>query len=205
MEDVEEQAQSTPARELGHFDYARFATPKPLGDIPLPSYLANKRATIMTTEQALVTAAVGSWKSTIERADRLFSPLTEEQLQKEVAPGKNRLIYLWGHLTAVHDRMLPLLNLGQRLHAELDPAFISNPDRTLDLPASGEIKKAWNEVNEKLITGFESLSAAEWLQKHASVSEEDFAKDPSRNRFAILLSRTNHLSFHLGQTVLIPK
>ena len=29
-----------------------------------------------------------------------------------------------------------------------------------------------------------------------------FAKDPLRNRFSILLSRTNHLSYHLGQAVL---
>ena len=28
------------------------------------------------------------------------------------------------------------------------------------------------------------------------------SKDPSRNRFSILLSRTNHLSYHLGQAVL---
>jgi len=33
-------------------------------------------------------------------------------------------------------------------------------------------------------------------------SEEEFAKDTSRNRFAVLLSRTNHLSYHLGQAVL---
>ena len=46
------------------------------------------------------------------------------------------------------------------------------------------------------------MSPADWLQRHAAVSEEDFAKDTSRNRFAILLSRTNHLSYHLGQAVL---
>ena len=79
------------------------------------------------SEQALVTAALSSWKGNIERADRLFSPLNEEQLQKEVAPGKNRLIYLWGHLTAVHDRMLPLLGLGERLHPEFDPLFLPIP------------------------------------------------------------------------------
>jgi hypothetical protein len=27
-------------------------------------------------------------------------------------------------------------------------------------------------------------------------------KDASRNRFSVLLSRTNHLSYHLGQAVL---
>jgi hypothetical protein len=158
------------------------------------------------SEQALVTAALSSWKTNIDRADRLFSPLNEEQLQKEVAPGKNRLIYLWGHLTAVHDRMLPLLGLGERFHPELDPLFITSPDKTIaKLPAAEEIKKAWNEVNGKLSAGFASLSPAQWLEKHSSVSEEDFAKDPSRNRFAILLSRTAHIAFHVGQTALIPK
>ena len=158
------------------------------------------------SEQALVTAALNSWKGNIERADRLFSPLHEEQLQKEVAPGKNRLIYLWGHLTAVHDRMLPLLGLGERLHPEFDPLFITNPDRTMaELPAAEEIKKSWNDVNSKLSAGFASFSPAQWLEKHSSVSEEDFAKDPSRNRFAILLSRTSHIAFHVGQTALIPK
>jgi hypothetical protein len=158
------------------------------------------------SEQALVTAAVNSWKLNIERADRLFSPLTEEQLLKEVAPGKNRLIYLWGHLTAVHDRMLPLLVLGARLHPEYDPLFITSPDKAAPtLPAAGQIKKAWDEINGTLLAGFESLSAVDWLKKHASVSAEDFAKDPQRNRFSVLLSRTTHISFHLGQTALIPK
>jgi DinB superfamily len=160
----------------------------------------------MKPEEALVTSTLNSWKNWIERADKSFSPLTEDQMQKEVAPGKNRLIYLVGHLTAVHDRMLPLLDLGPRLHPELDTPFLSNPDRaTAELPKAEEIKKSWQEVNSKLLAGFEKLSPTEWLQKHTSVSEEDFAKDPSRNRFAILQSRTSHLAFHLGQVALIPK
>jgi len=48
---------------------------------------------------------------------------------------------------------------------------------------------------------FEEMSGPDWLQRHTAVSEEDFAKDTSRNRFAILLSRTNHLSYHLGQLI----
>jgi hypothetical protein len=160
----------------------------------------------MTSEQALTTAAVNSWKLNVERADRVFSPLTEEQLLKEVAPGKNRLIYLWGHLTAVHDRMLPLLVLGSRLHPEYDALFLSSPDKTVAaLPPAQEIKKAWDEVNGALLAGFEGLAAAAWLEKHGSVSDEDFAKDPQRNRFSVLLNRTTHVSFHLGQTALIPK
>ena len=93
------------------------------------SHGLHTRGLIMKPEEALVTSTLNSWKNWIERADKSFSPLTEDQLQKEVAPGKNRLIYLVGHLTAVHDRMLPLLDLGPRLHPELDTPFLSNPDR----------------------------------------------------------------------------
>jgi hypothetical protein len=188
--------------EVGYFDQAHPIFQPSRDALPLSA----QRGIFMTPEQALVTSTVNSWKTAIERADKFFLPLTEAQLQKEVAPGKNRLIYLWGHLTAVHDRMLPLLDFGPRLYPELDAPFLTNPDRvTPDLPTGDEIKKSWNEVNGKLLAGFERLSPAEWLQKHTSVSEEDFAKDPSRNRFAILLSRTGHIAFHLGQTALIPK
>ena len=160
----------------------------------------------MNPEQALATTAVNAWKLNIERANKLFTPLSDEQLLREVAPGKNRLIYLWGHLTAVHDRMLPLLVLGPRLYPEWDALFLTNPDKSVaTLPAGAEIKKAWDAVNSKLLAGFEGLAPSEWLEKHASVSEEDFAKDPTRNRFSVLLSRTSHVGFHLGQTALIFK
>jgi DinB superfamily len=160
----------------------------------------------MANEQLFSSGALNLWNTTIDRADKLFSSLTPDQLAKEIAPGKNRLIYLWGHLTAVHDRMLPLLGLGPRLHPEFDDPFLSNPDKAAPhTPSAEEIKKAWNEVNGKLRAAFATLSPADWLQKHASVSEEDFAKEPLRNRFAILLSRTNHLSYHLGQAILTTK
>jgi hypothetical protein len=116
------------------------------------------------------------------------------------------VLYLWGHLTAVHDAMLPLLGLGVRLHPEFDVAFISNPDRSrADIPSHEQVRSAWNVVNAELWKGFEKMSSNDWALRHSAVSEEDFAKDPSRNRFAVLLNRTNHLSYHLGQAVLAPK
>jgi hypothetical protein len=35
--------------------------------------------------------------------------------------------------------------------------------------------------------------------------EEDDAKDTTQNRLAVLLSRTNHMSYHLGQITLALK
>jgi len=160
----------------------------------------------MTNEKLLVTVALNAWNTNIARAEKMFSGLTQEQLQKEVAPGKNRLIYVWGHLVAVHDAMLPLLGLGPRLHPEFDAPFLTNPDKaTPNLPTAEEVRTAWNDVNRKLSQGFANLQPEQWLHKHSAVSDEDFAKQPERNRFAILQSRMNHLAHHLGQAVLMVK
>jgi DinB superfamily len=154
-------------------------------------------------DELFVQTIVSSWKQIVGRLDQRFAPLDDEQLQKQVAPDKNRLFYLLGHLTAVHDRMLPLLGIGERLHPQLDEVYLSNPDRTFADPLSAvDLKNAWSAVNNAITTAVEKFSVHDWLQKHAAVSEEDFAKEPTRNRLAVFLSRTNHASFHTGQAVL---
>jgi uncharacterized damage-inducible protein DinB len=160
----------------------------------------------MTSNKLSVQVAINSWRLILERASKTLSNLTEDELLKEVAPGRNRLIYLWGHLTAVHDAIFPILGLGERLHPELDAIFVSSPDKTeAQLPPVGKLRKYWDEVNGKLLSQFATLSESEWLQRHNAVSEEDYAKDPTRNRLAVLLSRTNHMSYHLGQITLALK
>lgn len=160
----------------------------------------------MTPEQTVIASTVHAWKLNVERADKVFAGLTEQQLLTEVAPGRNRLVYLWGHLTAVHDAMLPLLGLGDRLHPELDAAFLTAADKAVGmLPTAAEITDYWGEVNRRLLAGFGNFTASDWTQKHTAVSEEDFAANPLRNRLSILLSRTNHLAYHLGQSALAPK
>ena len=58
-------------------------------------------------DELFVTTVVTSWKQIINRLDERLPSLDDEQLQKQVAPTKNRLFYLLGHLTAVHEHMLP--------------------------------------------------------------------------------------------------
>jgi hypothetical protein len=157
----------------------------------------------MTLETSLVDSALRNWRSNVDRAGKLFGNLSQEQLLQEVAPGKNRLIYLWGHLTASNDALIPLLGFGARIHPELDLMFVSNPDRTVPTILSGEdLKIIWQETSEILWTSFTKLSVADWLQKHSAVSEEDFLREPHRNRFTILLARTAHIAYHLGQAKL---
>ena len=150
--------------------------------------------------------ALASWKQNLDRLDRVFAAASDDQLQQEVAPGKNRLFYLLGHLVAVHDRMLPLLRLGARLHPELDEPFLTKADRTApDTITPASLRAAWTEVNSALTSAMESLPAAAWLERHDAISAEDFDREPLRNRLSVLLSRGGHVQFHTGQIRLIIK
>jgi hypothetical protein len=153
--------------------------------------------------ELFVTTVVTSWKQIVNRLDERFAALDGEQLQKQVAPNKNRLFYLLGHLTVLHDRMLPLLGIGERLHPEFDEAYLTNPDQTISDPLSApDLKKAWGEVNAAIASGVEKFSIDDWLKKHNAISDEDFSNNPTRNRLAVFLNRTNHASFHTGQIAL---
>jgi len=46
-------------------------------------------------------------------------------------PGRNPVYYLMGHLALIHDRLLPMLGFGERLHPELDkPVHEAGQNRT---------------------------------------------------------------------------
>jgi hypothetical protein len=158
-----------------------------------------------TTESRFAAAALTSWKQVIWQIDKGLAAWSDANLQLEVAPGRNRLYYLLGHLVAVHDRMLPLLRLGERLHPELDEQFLVQPDRAFTgTPAeTADLREAWTEVNTKLTAALAQLTPEQLLERHASVSEEDFAKEPHRNRLSVLFSRTSHAAMHEGQMRLV--
>ena len=156
----------------------------------------------MTPDQISIAAAISSWQQVITRVGALCLSLNEEQLSVEVAPGKNRILYLWGHLAAIHDAMFGVLRLGERLHPELDAIFITQPDRSMPVPTSAEIAKCWEAIHMTLLSRFATLSPQEWLERNGNVPAEEFERNPTRNRLAVLLSRTNHASYHFGQIML---
>ena len=157
----------------------------------------------MNIDAQLIDSALRGWKLNIDRIDDFFRPLSQEQLEKQIAPGRNRLIYLWGHMTAINDALFPLLGLGPKLYPELDHMFLSSPDRTVPTIYSGkDLKEISNRVNDSLWTAYLEWSPSEWVEKHTAVSAEDFAKEPHRNRYTILLTRTMHMALHFGQAVL---
>ena len=157
----------------------------------------------MATENALVEGVLQSWRQNMDRAGKLFRTFSDEELQVEIVPGKNRQIYIWGHLAATNDSMIPLLDFGGRLFPELDSIFLIHPDRAVqhDIKASG-MTEIWHQLDYFLWTNYKKLSPSDWLERHQAVSFDDLKKEPHCNRFAILLGRTAHLAHHYGQVEL---
>src|SRR5258708_405181 len=160
------------------------------------------RQNSMGSDEMLIQTAISSCEQVIKRVGTLCMSCSEEQLLVEAAPEKNRLSSFGGPLTAVNDAMFSVLRLGERLHPELDAVFIAQPDRSVPLPTSSEIAKCWEDVHTELLSRFKTLSSKEWLERHGNVSPEEFERNPTRNRLAVLLGRTNHASYHLGQLML---
>ena len=157
-------------------------------------------------DQIIIKMALDSWYSTVRRADALFEKLTDEEMLNEVAPNRNRGIYLIGHLAAVHDMMLPLLNFGEPQYPELKDSFIRTPDDPSEQKFSvAQLRQYWVAINSELQKHFDNLKPDQWLQKHNSISVEDFANEPHRNKLNVVLSRTNNVSYHLGQLAFLKK
>src|SRR5258708_10773310 len=127
----------------------------------------------MGNDSSFAALGLKAWKTQIDRADKLFGSLSSEEVLREIAPGRNRVLYLWGHLTAVHDAMLPLLGLRERLHPEFDVAFIPNPDRSrANIPSHEQWRQAWNVVNARLWRGIGQMAWSGWVLRHSAASGE---------------------------------
>ncbi|MBP6335707.1 MAG: DinB family protein [Bacteroidia bacterium] len=156
----------------------------------------------MTQSEMAVKMVLDRWNGSIVNTNKLLKEITDEQLMNEVAPGKNRGVYLLGHLIAVHDDMLILLGMGEKLFPELFELFIKQADKAnAMIPTSAELRAMWDKQNVVLQAKF--AAEADWYAKHTAVSAEDFVKEPHRNKLNIIITRTSHLQYHSGQLALL--
>lgn len=157
-----------------------------------------------TTSQSafFISLALSAWNNVNERVTKLLHELPDEQWLAETAPGRSRGIYLLGHLVAVSDRLMTLFDLGERLYPQLDHPFLTSPDRAVDqTPTLNELKSYWETINQTLTGHFNKMTPEDWFARHTAVSEEVFAKEPHRNKLNVLINRTNHTNYHLGQLI----
>jgi hypothetical protein len=129
----------------------------------------------MTTTEIMVKMALQSWNVQIKRLSDFINSLPDDQFTRQIAPGKNRVIYLVGHLVAIHDAMNPLLGTGERSYGLLDLPFVQNPDdSSIELPSVPQLREYWNNLHQQLQTAFENMTVEEWFERHRNMTEEDF-------------------------------
>lgn len=158
----------------------------------------------MTQTEIAIKMVLDRWNGSILNLNKHLNELSDKQLQKEIAPGKNRGTYLLGHLIAVHDDMLILLGMGEKLFPELHEPFIKQADKVAaQIPSAPELRTMWAKQNDVLQEKFTATTTDEWFAKHTAVSEEDFSKEPHRNKLNIIITRTSHLQYHTGQLILL--
>jgi hypothetical protein len=158
----------------------------------------------MGQQEIFVKMGLASWDMQIARAEKVFNAFTDEQFYSPVAPGKNRIIYLYGHLASYHDVLKETLGLGKASRPELFEIFLKNADNSnADFPSLTDLKNFWQSVHTELNELFVNLPASEWFKRHNAMTDEDFEKDPSRNKLSVLLNRANHVAYHIGQVNLV--
>lgn len=157
-------------------------------------------------KELFIKMVLSNWELQISRMNNLMGKLSDEELSAQTASSRNTGVYLLGHLAAVSDGLFTFLGLGERLNPAMDDIFLRNPDHSgIEKPSIGELKEYWNKVNTVLADKISQIQPDEWFNRHTAVSEEDFAKEPHRNKLNIIINRTNHLSYHLGQLAYLVK
>jgi len=84
-----------------------------------------------------------------------------------------------------------------RWHVHFEPGQVGSGTVSVQ-----SLKTAWQEINQKL---WERLFAVLGIGLDGAAQcgvEEDFEREPHRNRFTVLLGRTVHLAYHVGQATL---
>ncbi|HTK19602.1 MAG TPA: DinB family protein [Mucilaginibacter sp.] len=162
--------------------------------------------TIISEKELFIKMVMSNWDLQISRMNSLLAKLSDEDLSSPTAPGRNTGVYLLGHLAAVSDGMFTILGLGEKLNPAMDELFVRKPeDSGLQKPSIAELKEYWNKVNTLLSEKMSQVAPEEWFNRHTAISEEDFAKEPHRNKLNIVINRTSHISYHLGQLVYLVK
>ncbi len=158
----------------------------------------------MITTDIFVKMIFDRWNASIKNYNTLINAIPDDKFAQQIAPGKNRGIYLLGHMIAVHDDIFILLGIGPRMYPELEEPFVKSPDNTATpMPSVATLRSYWTRQCEVLNAALGKLSADQWFEKHTAVSAEDFAKEPHRNKLNIIVTRTTHLAYHTGQLQLL--
>ena len=146
------------------------------------------------------------WSTYNNRMQKLLDTISEDNFNKPVFAGHNSPSWILGHLVDTDDALLELFGIRSRLFPELKTIYHHEKDTNQSGHLNKtELIKKWQAISAELDKAFKSWSDKEWLSRHTAVSEEDFKKEPHRNKLNVMLSRVGHKASHLGQIAMQEK
>jgi len=138
-------------------------------------------------------------------ADWIISSLSDEDLKKEIFPGKNHGVWLLGHLITCEDDFALFMGKGEITYMDYHNMFAeeTQPLSFDNYPPISEMKAKWKEMLEKNRKIYSELNDSELNESHAQrKGENDFCK----TKEDVAVHWQVHLMYHAGQlSVLIPK
>ncbi|HEU5292187.1 MAG TPA: DinB family protein [Cyclobacteriaceae bacterium] len=143
------------------------------------------------------------WDTYNNRMQKVLDTISDENFNKPVVVGANSPSWILGHLADTDDKLLELFGIRKRLYPELEKIY--HHERGTN--QSGHLPKAqlitqWKAILAELNRSFKAMSESDWHGRHLAVSEEDFKKEPHRNKLNVMLSRVSHKASHLGQVAM---
>lgn len=148
--------------------------------------------------------ALLQWDAYVKRMQKVLDGISDENFHKSIVPGGNSPSWVLGHLVDTDDALLELFGIRSRMYPELNKIYHhergANQSGHL---AKQELITTWKAITAELDKAFKSWSESEWMGRHTAVSEEDFKKEPHRNKLNVMLSRVSHRASHLGQIALM--
>ncbi len=146
------------------------------------------------------------WTTYNTRVQKLFDTISDENFNKPITPNGNSASWILGHLTEADDALLELFGIGSRKFPELKTIYNHEKGKNQNGHlAKSDLLTKWKAINSDLEAAFKAWNEKDWLGKHNAVSEEDFKKEPHRNKLNVMLSRVSHRASHLGQIAMLPK
>jgi len=146
------------------------------------------------------------WNAYSRLMQKTFDGLRDENYLKPIVPNGNSPSWIMGHLADTDDRLLELFGIRERLFPELATIYHHERDKNqVNHLSKEELNTRWKAINAELDRAFKSMTEADWHSRHMAVSEEDFKKEPHRNKLNVMLSRVTHKASHLGQIAMMPR
>jgi len=146
------------------------------------------------------------WDTYNRRMQKVIDSITDENFNKPIVADGNSPSWLLGHLADTDDKLIELFGIGKRRYPELEKIYHhERGSNQTNLLSKSDLTAKYKEIISELDKAFKEMSESDWLARHMAVTEEDFKKEPHRNKLNVLLSRVTHKASHLGQIAMQSK